>query len=47
MLNTKSESHWPFGPGEEDIKRGLTIYWRGGHLGHVIEQFESIWANLS
>ena len=36
MLHTKSQGHWPFGSKEEDIKRVLTIYGRGGHLGHVI-----------
>ena len=37
MLHTKSQSQWPFGSREEDIKRVFTIYGRhtGGHLSHV------------
>ena len=35
MLHTKSQGHWPFGSREEDIERVLTVFGRGGHLGHV------------
>ena len=35
MLHTKFHGHRPAGSGEEDIKRVCTIYWHGGHLGHV------------
>ena len=30
MLHTKAQGHWPFGSGEEDFLRVLTIYGRGG-----------------
>ena len=36
MLHTKAQRHWPFGSGEEDLK-GVTIYGRGGHRGHVTQ----------
>ena len=35
MLHTKSQSQWPFGSREEEIKRVFTIYGRGGHVSHV------------
>ena len=35
MLHTKFRGNRPNGSGEEDFLRGLTIYGRGGHLGHV------------
>ena len=34
MLHTKFRENWPAGSGE-DFLRVLTIYGRGGHLGHV------------
>ena len=37
MLHTKFRENRPAGSGEEDFRRGLTIYGRGGHLGHVTE----------
>ena len=39
MLHTKSQGYWPSGSGEEDFLRVLTIYGRGGHLGHVTKIF--------
>ena len=42
MLHTKSQSHLPFGSGE-DFLRVYTIYGNGGHLGHVTR---TIWTNL-
>ena len=35
MLHTKFSGNRPAGFGEEDFKRVFTIYWHGGHLGHV------------
>ena len=35
MLHTKFRENRPAGSGEEDFKRGFTIYGHGGHLGHV------------
>ena len=35
MLHTKSQGHQPSGSREEDFKMVLTVYGRGGHLGHV------------
>ena len=35
MLHTKFRENRPAGSGEEDFLRVLTIYGRGGHLGHV------------
>ena len=35
MLHTKFRGNQPAGSGEEDFLRGVTIYGRGGHLGHV------------
>ena len=35
MLHTKFRENRPAGYGEEDFRRVLTIYGRGGHLGHV------------
>ena len=35
MLHTNFRENWPAGSGEEDFLRVLTIYGRGGHLGHV------------
>ena len=37
MIHTKAQGHWPFGSGEEDFWRVFTIYWHGGHLGHVTQ----------
>ena len=37
MLHTKFRENRPAGSGEEDFFRVFTIYWRGGHLGHVIQ----------
>ena len=34
MLHTKFRENQPAGSGE-DFRRVFTIYWRGGHLGHV------------
>ena len=34
MLHTKFHGNRPAGSGE-DFLRDFTIYWRGGHLGHV------------
>ena len=42
MLHTKSQGHWPSGSGEEVFK-GLTIYGRGGHPGHMTK---TIWINF-
>ena len=35
MLHTKFCGNQPAGSGEEDFRRGFTIYVHGGHLGHV------------
>ena len=35
MLHTKFHGNRPAGSREEDILKVLTIYGRGGHLGHV------------
>ena len=35
MLHTKFRENQPAGSGEEDLLRVLTIYGRGGHIGHV------------
>ena len=35
MLHTKFCGNRPTGSGEEDFLQVLTIYGRGGHLGHV------------
>ena len=35
MLHTKFPENQPAGSGEEDFLVVFTIYWRGGHLGHV------------
>ena len=35
MLHTKFLENQPAGSGEEDFLRVFTIYWHGGHLGHV------------
>ena len=35
MLHTKFRGNRPAGSGEEGFRRALTIYWLGGHLGHV------------
>ena len=35
MLHTKFHGNRPAGSREEDFLRVLTIYGRGGHLGHV------------
>ena len=35
MLHTKICENRPAGSGVEDFLRIFTIYWRGGHLGHV------------
>ena len=35
MLNTKFRGNRPVGSGEDEFLRVFTIYWRGGHLGHV------------
>ena len=35
MQHTKFRGNRPAGSGIEDFKRVLTIYGRGGHLGHV------------
>ena len=35
MLHTKFCENRPAGSGKEDFLRVLTIYWRGGHFGHV------------
>ena len=37
MLHTKFRENRPAGSGEEDFLRVLTIYGRGGHLGHVTQ----------
>ena len=38
MLHTKPQGHRPSGSGDEDFKRGFTIYvWRSP--GHVTELF--------
>ena len=44
MLHTKSQGHWPFGFGVEDISRVFTIYGHGGHLSHVTR---TIYINLA
>ena len=36
MLHTTFRGNRPAGSGEDDFKRGFTIYEHGGHLGHVI-----------
>ena len=35
MLHTKFRENQPVGSGKEDFQRVFTIYWHGGHLGHV------------
>ena len=35
MLHTKFHENRPAGSGEEDFSRVFTIYWHGGHLGHI------------
>ena len=35
MLHTKFRGNRPAGSGEEDFLKVFTIYWHGGHLGHV------------
>ena len=35
MLHTTFREYRPAGSGEEDFLRVFTIYWHGGHLGHV------------
>ena len=35
MLHVKFQDHRTSDSGEEDFKKVLTIYWHGGHLGHV------------
>ena len=35
MLHSKFRGNRPAGSGEEDFKRGFSIYGHGGHLGHV------------
>ena len=37
MLYAKFRENQPAGSGEEDFRRGFTIYGRGGHLGHVTQ----------
>ena len=37
MLHIKFRENRPAGSGEEDILKDLTIYGRGGHLGHVTQ----------
>ena len=37
MLHTKFRENRPAGSGEEDFCRVITIYGRGGHLGHVTQ----------
>ena len=37
MLHTKFRENRPAGSGEEDFRRLFTIYWHGGHLGHVTQ----------
>ena len=37
MLHTKFRGNRPAGSGEEDFRRVLTIYGRGGHHGHVTQ----------
>ena len=35
MIHTKFRENRPAGSGEEDFEGFLTIYGRGGHLGHL------------
>ena len=35
MLHTKFRGNRPAGSGVEDFLTVFTIYWHGGHLGHV------------
>ena len=35
MLHIKFHDNRPTGSGEEDFWRVFTLYWHGGHLGHV------------
>ena len=37
MLHTKFRGNRSIGFGEEDFWRVFTIYWHGGHLGHVTQ----------
>ena len=37
ILHTKPQGYWPFGSGEEDCWRVLTIYGHGAHVGHVTQ----------
>ena len=37
MLHTKFRENQPAGSREEDFLRVVTIYGRGGHLGHVAQ----------
>ena len=35
MLHTKFRGNRPAGSGEKYFRKVFTIYWRGGHLGHM------------
>ena len=41
MLHTEFRRNEPAGSGEKDFWRVFTIYWGGGHLGHVTTKMSS------
>ena len=41
MLHTKIRGNRPTGSGEENFRTVLTMYGRGGHLGHVTSNMSS------
>ena len=45
MLHTKFRENQLAGSGEEDFKC-FTIYWRGGHLGHVTQMQRTTFRSL-
>ena len=46
MLHTKFRENRPAGSGEEDFEGFFTIYWRGGHLGHVTQMLRTNMVNV-
>ena len=41
MLHTKFSENRPAGSGEDDFLRVFTLYWHGGHLGHVTQMLRT------
>ena len=46
MLHTMFHGNRPAGSREEDILKVFTMYWRGGHLGHVTSIMSSNFDSL-